>query len=125
MKFGAKKQRIAGAVEECLVKLDGAIPSLVEACQNVAGFTIRGLSVNEASSGDGYLSVLKIRLDADWSDAALAGSFQAGDYVIYGFGDDLLSAIANLEAQLALDEANLVPDKYAGGKASGKASKTR
>lgn len=111
--FVSRKQQEKAATEEVENVLVEALSHLASLLTDYPGCAVVGLSVSPGRQGDGYLAVLRVELNEDAYGTETFPVDSAGAYVIYGFGTDVLNAIANVEAQLKLGTASLAKDRYA------------
>lgn len=111
--FVSKRQQENDRTNEVIGALEQALRSFLEIGSNSDTLHVRGLTVSENKQGDGYLSILRLTLREGANPDDLHYGIEPGCYVVYGNGEDIIGAIANLEAQLQLQQATLSPDKYA------------
>lgn len=110
--FVSKKDVLREARDTVATRLDDVMPLLSELCQASTGITVRGITVSPTRKGDGFLCVLRVTVDETEEGQELAGGVMAGNYVVFGHGDDVLTALGCIEATLATGQATLTPDRY-------------
>jgi len=115
----AARERDAATVER-MTKLEKALPVLTELAAGLQYPTVvRGLSVSRGQ-GQGWLATLKLTCGPDETAPKDDALREGGDFVLYGYGEALLEALAALEEKLQGDVATLTPDKYSKDRGSDK-----
>lgn len=108
--------RTEHAIKEDVRVLEGELahllPTIAVATAGFQGAVIYGLSVFEAKTGRGYNALLRFWLSQVEGSERAAKGLAPGPYVVWGYGDTILSALADCEVQLAEAKASLVVDEF-------------
>lgn len=72
------------------------------------------VTLTRAKDGEGCLAIVKGTILPESKDYALVEQFGGRPVLFYGFGPDLLSALASVEVLLRRGEVSIQPDRYGG-----------
>lgn len=111
--FQSRQRQIEKGITEVAPVLEEALPTLAELLLGRATVHPRRVSLGPSKQGDGWLAILAVTVPSDSKDVGFDRGFPPGPYVVYGFGQNPIDALAALETQLKEGIATLCPDRYA------------